>query len=245
MTQFHRVMGGIPQTSSGETREALDESTSSPQQSAARSTQPPVRPALRLGVLLSGRGSNFQAIARNIRSGKLPNVEIAVVVSNVAEAPGIAAAHDLGLPTAVHVSKGRPRAEHDAAMLDTLRAHNVHYVILAGYMRLLSPGFIAAWRNRILNIHPSLLPAFPGLDAQTQAFEYGVKVAGCTVHFVDEHLDHGVIILQRVIPVLDTDDAHTLAQRILAEEHQAYSEAIAMVAGGQYDIQGRRYIRRQ
>jgi phosphoribosylglycinamide formyltransferase-1 len=129
-------------------------------------------------------------------------------------------------------------------MLATLRAHGVDYVILAGYMRLLSPDFIAAYGNRILNIHPSLLPAFPGLDAQTQAFDYGVKVAGCTVHFVDEHLDHGVIILQRVIPVLDSDDAHTLADRILAEEHQAYSEAIAKVASGQYEIQGRRYIRR-
>ncbi len=129
-------------------------------------------------------------------------------------------------------------------MLATLRAHNVDLVCLAGYMRLLSPEFIHAFPNRILNIHPSLLPAFPGLDAQTQAFDYGVKVAGCTVHFVDEHLDHGVIILQRVIPVLETDDAHSLADRILVEEHQAYSEAIARVASGQYEIQGRRYIRK-
>jgi phosphoribosylglycinamide formyltransferase 1 len=199
---------------------------------------------LRLGILLSGRGSNFLAIANNIREGRLPNVEIAIVLSNIADAPGISAASGLGLKTAVHVSKGRPRADHDRDMLSTLRAHNVDLVCLAGYMRLLSPEFIHAFSNRILNIHPSLLPAFPGLDAQTQAFDYGVKVAGCTVHFVDEHLDHGVIILQRVIPVLETDDAHSLADRILVEEHQAYSEAIARVARGQYEIQGRRHIRK-
>jgi phosphoribosylglycinamide formyltransferase 1 len=199
---------------------------------------------LRLGILLSGRGSNFLAIAHNIRSGILPGVEIAIVLSNIPDAPGIPAAQQLNLPTKIHVSKGRPRADHDRDMLATLREHHVELVCLAGYMRLLSPGFIHAFPNRIVNIHPSLLPAFPGLDAQTQAFEYGVKVAGCTVHFVDEHLDHGVIILQRVIPVLDTDDAHSLSARILAEEHQAYSEAIARVAGGQYEIQGRRYVRK-
>jgi phosphoribosylglycinamide formyltransferase 1 len=202
------------------------------------------RPPLRLGVLLSGRGSNFLAIARNIREGRLPNVEIAVVISNIADAPGILAAQQLNLPTKIHVSKGRPRAEHDADVAATLEAHSVDLVILAGYMRLLSPEFIHAFPNRILNIHPSLLPAFPGLDAQTQAFEYGVKIAGCTVHFVDEHLDHGVIILQRAIPILETDDAHSLADRILAEEHQAYTEAIARVASGQYEIQGRRYVQR-
>ena len=199
---------------------------------------------LRLGVLLSGRGSNFLAIARNIREGRLPGVEIAVVISNVADAPGLAAARDLGLQTALFVSKGRPRAEHDRDVLACLRAHGVELVCLAGYMRLLSPEFIAALPNRILNIHPSLLPAFPGLEAQTQAFDYGVKVAGCTVHFVDEHLDHGVIVLQRVIPVLETDDAHTLADRILAEEHIAYSEAIARVASAEYTIDGRRYIKK-
>ena len=199
---------------------------------------------LRLGILLSGRGSNFLAIARNIRSGALPGVEFAVVVSNIEDAPGIAAARDLGLPTAVHISKGRKRAEHDADMLATLRAHGADLVCLAGYMRLLSPEFIAAFPNRILNIHPSLLPAFPGLDAQQQAFEYGVQFAGCTVHFVDEHLDHGVIILQRSIPVLPADDGHSLADRILAEEHQAYSEGIARVASGQYQIVGRRYVKR-
>jgi phosphoribosylglycinamide formyltransferase-1 len=166
------------------------------------------------------------------------------VISNIADAPGIAAARELGLETAVHVSKGRPRSEHDRDMLATLQGAQVDLVCLAGYMRLLTPEFIHALPNRIVNIHPSLLPAFPGLDAQTQAFEYGVKVAGCTVHFVDEHLDHGVIILQRVIPVLEADDAHSLADRILAEEHHAYSEAIARVAGGQYEIEGRRYVRR-
>jgi phosphoribosylglycinamide formyltransferase 1 len=200
--------------------------------------------SIRLGVLLSGRGSNFLAIAKNIREGRLPGVEIAVVISNIADAPGIGAARELGLKTAVHVSKGRPRAEHDREMLATLQAAEVDLVCLAGYMRLLSPEFIHAFSNRILNIHPSLLPAFPGLEAQTQAFDYGVKVAGCTVHFVDEHLDHGVIILQRVIAVLETDDAHSLADRILVEEHQTYSEAIARVASGGYEIQGRRYVQR-
>ena len=200
---------------------------------------------LRLGILLSGRGSNFLAIARNIREGHLDNVEIAIVISNVAVAPGIQAASDLNIPTAVFVSKGRPRADHDADLIACLRQHNVDLVCLAGYMRLLSSSFIAAFPNRILNIHPSLLPAFPGLDAQQQAFDYGVKVAGCTVHFVDEHLDHGAIILQRAIPVLESDDAHSLAERILVEEHIAYSEAIVRFAGGDYEIQGRRYIKRQ
>jgi phosphoribosylglycinamide formyltransferase-1 len=201
-------------------------------------------PPTRLGILLSGRGSNFLAIAESIRTGRLANVEIAVVISNVADAPGLAAARELGLPTALHVSKDRPRADHDADVIAALRAHHVDLVILAGYMRLLSPQFIAAFPHRILNIHPALLPAFPGLEAQQQAFDYGVKIAGCTVHFVDEHLDHGAIILQRAVPVLDSDDAHTLANRILAEEHIAYSEAIARVAGGEYEIQGRRYTKR-
>jgi len=200
---------------------------------------------LRLGILLSGRGSNFLAIARNIGDGLLPNVEIGVAISNVAEAPGIQAAGDLGLATAVYVSKGRPRADHDADLITCLREHHVDLVCLAGYMRLLSPAFIAAFPNRILNIHPSLLPAFPGLDAQRQAFDYGVKVAGCTVHFVDEHLDHGAIILQRAIPVLDNDDADSLANRILVEEHIAYTEAIARVASGEYEIHGRRYVHRR
>jgi phosphoribosylglycinamide formyltransferase-1 len=201
-------------------------------------------PPQRLGILLSGRGSNFLAIARAIREGRLGGVEIAVVISNVAEAPGLAVARELGLPHEVFVSKGRKRAEHDADVLACLQAHRVDLVCLAGYMRLLTPEFIAAFPNRILNIHPSLLPAFPGLDAQQQAFDYGVQVAGCTVHLVDEHLDHGVIVLQRVIPVLETDDAHSLAERILAEEHVAYAEGIARVASGEYQVQGRRFVKR-
>ena len=209
-----------------------------------RPTRNRTRPT-QLGILLSGRGSNFLAIAHSIREGRLPNVEIAVVISNVADAPGLTAAAQLGLRPQVLVSKGRTRAEHDADVIACLRAHNVDLVCLAGYMRLLSPEFIAAFPNRILNIHPSLLPAFPGLDAQQQAFDYGVKVAGCTVHFVDEHLDHGAIILQRAIPVLETDDAHSLAERILAEEHIAYTEAIARVASGEYEIRGRRYVKRE
>jgi phosphoribosylglycinamide formyltransferase 1 len=206
--------------------------------------RPPVRQGPRLGILLSGRGSNFLAIAQSIREGRLKGVEIAVVISNVAEAPGIAAARRLGLPHAVFVSKGRTRAEHDADVIAALRSHQVDLVCLAGYMRLLSHEFIAAFPNRILNIHPSLLPAFPGLEAQQQAFEYGVKMAGCTVHFVDEHLDSGVVVLQRAIPVLESDDADSLAQRILAEEHKAYPEAIALVTSGQYEIRGRRFVRR-
>jgi phosphoribosylglycinamide formyltransferase-1 len=199
---------------------------------------------LRLGILLSGRGSNFLAIAESIRAGRLPGVEIAVVISNVAEAPGLAKARELGLPTAALVSKGRTRADHDAEVIACLHAHRVGLVCLAGYMRLLSPEFVAAFPNRILNIHPSLLPAFPGLEAQQKAFDYGVKIAGCTVHLVDEHLDHGVIVLQRAIPVLDADDAHSLSGRILAEEHIAYTEAIQRVASGEYEIRGRRYVKR-
>jgi phosphoribosylglycinamide formyltransferase 1 len=204
----------------------------------------PTKEPQRLGILLSGRGSNFLAIAQSIREGRLPGVEIAVVLCNVADSPGLTAAQQLGLPTAVFASKGRPRAQHDVDVIASLHAHNVDLVCLAGYMRLLSPEFIAAFPNRILNIHPSLLPAFPGLEAQKQAFDYGVKVAGCTVHFVDEHLDHGVIILQRAIPVLETDDAHSLATRILAEEHLAYAEAIAQVICGEYEIRGRRFVPR-
>lgn len=202
------------------------------------------RPLVRLGILLSGRGSNFLAIAESIRAGRLKGVEIAVVISNVAEAAGIEKARELGLPTAVFLSKGRRREEHDAEVTGCLRAHRVELVCLAGYMRLLSPEFLAAFPNRILNIHPSLLPAFPGLGAQGQAFDYGVKVAGCTVHFVDDHLDHGAIVLQRAIPVLETDDAHSLAERILAEEHVAYSEAIGRVASGDYEVRGRRFVKR-
>ncbi len=197
---------------------------------------------MKLGILLSGRGSNFLSIDRAIREGRLANAEIAVVISNVADAPGLEAAKKLGLPVALHVSKGKSREEHDAACIKTLRAHGVELVCLAGYMRLLSADFIRAFPDKILNIHPSLLPAFPGLDAQHQAFEYGAKLAGCTVHFVDEHLDHGVIILQRAVAVRDEDSAETLAARILEQEHIAYTEAIAIVVSGQYEVRGRRYI---
>ena len=198
---------------------------------------------VRIGILLSGRGSNFLAIAESIRAGRLKHVEIAVVISNVAEAAGLAKAREMGLKAAVMVSKGRTRADHDADVAACLREHDVDLVCLAGYMRLLSPEFVSAFPHRILNIHPSLLPAFPGLDAQEQAFNYGVKVAGCTVHFVDEELDHGAIILQRTIAVLEPDDAHSLAERILAEEHIAYTEAIARVVSGEYQVQGRRFVK--
>jgi len=198
---------------------------------------------IRLGILLSGRGSNFLAIAESIRAGRLPGVEIALVISNVAEAPGFAMARELGLNTALFVSRGRDRREHDAGMIACLKAHRVDLVCLAGYMRLLTPEFIAAFPNRILNIHPALLPAFPGLDAQAKALEYGAKFSGCTVHFVDEQTDHGVIILQRTVPVLDGDDVHTLAERILVEEHKAYTEAIRRVASGEYEIRGRRFVK--
>lgn len=198
----------------------------------------------RLGILLSGRGSNFLAIADAIAHGKLPNAKIAVVVSNKADAPGIAAARARGLSAHVIEANGRKRAEQDAEILACLREHEVELVCLAGYMRLLSPEFVAAFPQRILNIHPSLLPAFPGLDAQRQALQYGVGVTGCTVHFVDEQLDHGVIVLQRVVPVMDGDDEAKLSARILEQEHIAYPEAIARVLSGQYSIQGRRYVLR-
>ncbi|SDE83926.1 phosphoribosylglycinamide formyltransferase [Terriglobus roseus] len=195
----------------------------------------------RLGVLLSGRGSNFIAIADAIAKGSLTGCEIAVVLSNIADAPGLAAAQERGLATEAYVSKGVPRAEHDARMIAALNAHEIDLVILAGYMRVLSPDFIRAFPDRILNIHPSLLPSFPGLDAQKQALDYGAKVAGCTVHFVDEAVDHGVIILQRVVPVEDADDETSLSARILEQEHQAYPEAIARVLSGRYRTEDRRY----
>lgn len=198
----------------------------------------------KLGILLSGRGSNFIAIADNIDSGKLRGCEIAVVISNIADAPGLAAARERGLNAVAIEARGRKRAEHDQEIIACLRQHQVDLVCLAGYMRLLSPGFVQAFPQRILNIHPSLLPAFPGLDAQMQAFEYGVQVTGCTVHFVDEQLDHGAIILQRSVPVFEGDDAHSLAERILEQEHLAYSEAIARVVSGEYEIIGRRYLRK-
>lgn len=198
-----------------------------------------------IGVLLSGRGSNFLAIADAIERGEIPDARIAAVLSNVAGAPGIHAAQARGLHTATVESRGRKRAEHDAAMLERLRDAGVELVCLAGYMRLLSPGFVDAYPQKILNIHPSLLPAFPGLDAQRQALAYGVRVTGCTVHFVDKELDHGPIVLQRTVPVLDTDDEATLAARILEQEHLAYPEAIARVLSGRYHFADRRYVLRR
>jgi phosphoribosylglycinamide formyltransferase-1 len=196
----------------------------------------------RLGILLSGRGSNFLAIAKAISEQRLLGAEIAVVLSNVEDAPGLAAAHALQLPAFSIPSAGRKRDEHDAEMIARLHQHKVDLVCLAGYMRIISPAFVAAFPNRILNVHPSLLPAFPGLDAQRQAFDYGAKVAGCTVHFVDEAVDHGVIILQKIVTVNDDDTANTLAARILEQEHLAYPEAITRVLSGEYTIQNRRYL---
>ena len=198
----------------------------------------------RLGILLSGRGSNFLAIASALRDGRLPGAQIAVVLSNLPDAAGLAAARELGLAAIAIPSAGRKRAEHDTEMIAVLRQHRVDLVCLAGYMRILTPEFIRAFPDRILNVHPSLLPSFPGLDAQTQALEFGAKVAGCTVHFVDEAVDHGAIVLQRAVPVLDSDTAETLSARILEQEHIAYPEAIARVLSGEYCFKGRRYVRR-
>jgi len=197
-----------------------------------------------LGILLSGRGSNFIAIVRAIREGVLPGVEIRVVLSNREDAPGLKAANDLGIPTCAVPAKGRGRAEHDAEMIGLLQQHGVDLVCLAGYMRLLSPGFVQAFPSRILNIHPSLLPAFPGLYAQQQALAYGVKISGCTVHFVDQELDHGAIILQRAVPVEDDDTTETLSARILEQEHIAYREAIRLVTSERYEVRGRSFVRR-
>jgi phosphoribosylglycinamide formyltransferase-1 len=195
-----------------------------------------------LGILVSGRGSNFIAIADSIDAGRIPDAQIAVVISNKADAPAIATARLRGLNALVVPSKGRPREEHDREVVAALKQRGVDLVCLAGYMRLLSPWFVRQFPHRILNIHPSLLPAFPGLEAQEQAFAYGVKISGCTVHFVDEELDHGAIIVQKAVAVLDSDDEHTLAARILEQEHIAYTEAINIVLGGTFEIAGRKLI---
>ncbi|HUE52124.1 MAG TPA: phosphoribosylglycinamide formyltransferase [Terriglobales bacterium] len=195
-----------------------------------------------LGILLSGRGSNFEAIAKNVASGNIPNARIAVVISNKADAGGIETARRLGLAALIIRSQGKQREEHDREVVAALQEHKVDLVCLAGYMRLLSPWFVQQFPRRILNIHPSLLPAFPGLEAQEQAFAYGVKVAGCSVHFVDEELDHGAIIVQKAVPVLDTDNEHSLAARILEQEHVAYSEAIKIVLQGKFDVVGRKLV---
>jgi phosphoribosylglycinamide formyltransferase-1 len=196
----------------------------------------------RLGILLSGRGSNFEAIARNVLSGRL-DCEIGFVFSNKPHARGLARAKELGLPCGSLDPSGQDRAAFDARVVELLRRHEVDWVCLAGYMRLLSGYFVREFSGRILNIHPSLLPAFPGLDAQYQALAHGVKITGCTVHFVDENLDSGPILLQAAVPVLDADTVETLSARILEQEHKIYSEAIAWVLAGNYRLDGRRVLR--
>jgi phosphoribosylglycinamide formyltransferase 1 len=195
-----------------------------------------------VGILLSGRGSNFEAIARNVASGKIRNAKIGIVISNRTDAGGIEIARGLELETLVIPSKGKAREDHDREVVAALQQHKVDLVCLAGYMRLLSPWFVKQFPHKILNIHPSLLPAFPGLEAQEQAFAYGVKVAGCTVHFVDEELDHGPIILQKAVPVHDNDDEGALRARILEQEHIAYSQAIDLVLNREHQIVGRKFV---
>src|SRR5713101_7762595 len=197
----------------------------------------------RIGVLLSGRGSNFEALAESVAAGRIPNAEIAMVISNREGAPGIERAKARGIATRVIPSKGLEREAYDRQVAAVLDEHEVDLVCLAGYMRLLSPYFVAAFPNRILNIHPSLLPAFPGLEAQRQALEYGVKWSGCTVHIVDENLDAGPIVTQAAVPVEDKDTEESLSQRILREEHRIYSEAVRIVLEGQFRIEGRRVLR--
>ncbi len=197
----------------------------------------------RIGVLLSGRGSNFEALADSVAAGRIPGAEIAVVVSNREGSPGIEKAKERKIATRVIPSKGLEREAYDRQVVAVLHEHKVDLVCLAGYMRLLSPFFVASFPNRILNIHPSLLPSFPGLESQRQALEYGVKFAGCTVHFVDENLDAGPIVLQATVPVRDDDTEETLSSRILVEEHRIYTEAVRIVLEGKYRIEGRRVVR--
>jgi phosphoribosylglycinamide formyltransferase-1 len=197
-----------------------------------------------LGILLSGRGSNFVAIADSVAAKKIPDARIAIVISNRSDAPGIEIARQRGLPTLVIPSKGKPREEHERAIASALQEKKVDLICLAGYMRLLSPWFVQQFPFKVVNIHPSLLPAFPGLEAQEQAFAFGVKVTGCTVHFVDEELDHGAIIVQKTVAVLDSDDERTLSARILEQEHIAYTEAIRIVLEGKFKIVGRRMVQR-
>ncbi len=196
----------------------------------------------RIGVLLSGRGSNFEALAESVAAGRIPNAEIALVVSNRENAPGIERARARGIEARVIPSKGLEREAYDKLVATVLKEKKVDLVCLAGYMRLLSPYFVAAFPNRILNIHPSLLPAFPGLEAQRQALEHGAKFSGCTVHFVDEHLDAGPIVLQAAVPIEDGDTVEKLSERILREEHRIYSEAVRIVLEGRYRIENRRVL---
>lgn len=196
----------------------------------------------RIGVLLSGRGSNFEALADSVSSGRIPGAEIAVVISNKPDAQGLERAERRGIPAKAIASKGLQRETYDRQVVEVLQEYKVDLICLAGYMRLLSPYFVAAFPQRILNIHPSLLPSFPGLESQRQALEYGVKFAGCTVHFVDENLDAGPIVLQSVVAVQDNDDVETLSQRILREEHRIYTEAVRLVLEGNYRVEGRRVL---
>ncbi len=196
----------------------------------------------RIGVLLSGRGSNFEALADGVSNGRIPNAEIAIVISNREGAPGVERAQSRGINARVIPSKGLEREAYDREVVAVLHEHKVDLVCLAGYMRLLSPYFVAAFPQRILNIHPSLLPSFPGLESQRQALEYGVKFAGCSVHFVDENLDAGPIVLQAAVPVKDDDTVESLSERILREEHRIYSEAVRIVLEGKYKIEGRRVL---
>ncbi len=196
----------------------------------------------RIGVLLSGRGSNFEALADSVSAGRIPDADIAIVVSNKPAAQGLERAQARNIPARAIPSIGLEREAYDRQVAAVLHEFKVDLVCLAGYMRLLSPFFVAAFPQRILNIHPSLLPSFPGLESQKQALDYGVKFAGCTVHFVDENLDAGPIILQAVVPVLDSDDEHTLSDRILKEEHRIYSEAVRIILEGNYKIAGRRVL---
>jgi phosphoribosylglycinamide formyltransferase-1 len=196
----------------------------------------------RIGVLLSGRGSNFAALADNIAAGRISGAEIVVVVANREGTQGIERAKVLGIAARVMPSRGLERETYDRQVVGVLREYQVELVCLAGYMRLLSPYFVQAFPQAILNIHPSLLPSFPGLESQRQALEYGVKFAGCTVHFVDENLDAGPIVLQAVVPVLDTDTPEVLAEKILREEHRIYAEAVKIVLDGRFKIEGRRVI---
>lgn len=206
---------------------------------------PPNKTQKRLGILISGRGSNMVALAAAVREGRVPDTEIGVVISDKPAAEGLQRAQELGLNTRVIERNGRSREEHDREVIAALQEHQVNLVCLAGYMRLLSPHFIEAFHNRILNIHPSLLPCFPGLDAQRQALEHGVKWSGCTVHFVDETLDGGLIIAQRIVPVLDEDTEASLSARILEKEHQLYAEAVALIIRRGYEISGRRVVGRK
>ncbi len=196
----------------------------------------------RIGVLLSGRGSNFEALADSVAAGRIPNAEIAVVISNRENAPGLDKARARGIPALAIPSRGLEREAYDKLVIAALVEKKVDLVCLAGYMRLLSPAFVAAFRNRILNIHPSLLPSFPGLEAQRQALEYGAKFSGCTVHFVDENLDAGPIILQAAVPIRDDDTPETLSARVLREEHRIYTEAVRIVLEGRYRMEGRRVL---